>query len=81
LDLNALGTGEQHGAAELDAALDELEASSPRVARLVIYRFFGDLSVEQSAERLGISVSTAEADWRFARAWLRRRLKGTGDTA
>lgn len=77
LDVNALGTGERHGAAELDAALEELESSSPRVARLVIFRFFGDLSVQQAAERLGISLSTAEADWRFARAWLKQRLAGT----
>ncbi|MBY0262573.1 MAG: sigma-70 family RNA polymerase sigma factor [Phycisphaerales bacterium] len=78
LDVSALGTGERHGAADLDAALEELEASSPRVAKLVIFRFFGDLSVQQAAERLGISLSTAEADWRFARAWLKRRLDGAG---
>ena len=77
LDVNALGTQERHGAAELDAALEELENSSPRIARLVIFRFFGDLSVQQSAERLGISLSTAEADWRFARAWLKQRLAGS----
>lgn len=78
LDVNALGTDERHGAAELDAALEELERSSPRVARLVIYRFFGDLSVAQAAERLGISLSTAETDWRFARAWFKQRLAGSG---
>jgi RNA polymerase sigma factor (TIGR02999 family) len=77
LDVNALGTGELHSAAELDAALEELEAASPRVARLVIYRFFGDLSVQQAAERLNVSLSTAETDWRFARAWLKRRLQGS----
>lgn len=65
------------GLTEVDDALRELEASSPRVARLVIYRYFGDLSVAQAAERLGISLSTAEADWRFARAWLKRRLGGS----
>jgi len=57
-------------------ALEELEQSAPRVARLVIYRFFGDLDARQAAERLGISLSTAEADWRFARAWLKKRLGG-----
>lgn len=60
--------------ADVDEALAELEATSPRVARLVIYRFLGDLSVTEAAERLGVSLSTAEADWRFARAWLKRRL-------
>jgi len=76
LDVSALGTGELHGAAEVDAALEELKASSPRMAKLVVYRFFGDLSVQQAADRLNISLSTAEADWRFARAWLKRRLDG-----
>lgn len=60
----------------MDDALDELERSNPRLARLVVYRFFGDMSVEQAAHRLGVSVSTAESDWRFARAWLKRRLDG-----
>lgn len=75
LDVDALGTGVRHNAAELHAALEELEAFKPRVAQLVIYRFFGDLSVQQAAERLAISLSTAEADWRFARAWLTQRLR------
>lgn len=78
LDVNALGIGERPDAVALDAALEELEASNPRVARLVIYRFFGDLSVQQAAERLSISLSTAEADWRFARAWLKQRLREMG---
>ncbi len=63
---------------DLHEALRDLEAASPRVARLVVYRFFGDLDVVQAAERLGVSVSTAEADWRFARAWLKRRLSDAG---
>lgn len=78
LDVNALGNGERPDAVALDAALEELETSNPRVARLVIYRFFGDLSVQQAAERLSISLSTAEADWRFARAWLKQRLREMG---
>lgn len=77
LDLDVLGIGEPTKAVELDAALEELEADSPRVAKLVVYRFFGDLSVRQAAERLNVSVATAEADWRFARVWLRRRLGGS----
>ncbi len=71
-----LGCGVESDLTDVDEALDELEVSSPRVARLVIYRFFGDLSVAQAAERLGVSLSTAEADWRFARAWLKRRIGG-----
>ncbi len=64
--------------AHVHEALEELEQSAPRVARLVVYRFFGDLDVHQAAERLGVSLSTAEADWRFARAWLKRRLSTAG---
>jgi RNA polymerase sigma factor (TIGR02999 family) len=63
--------------AEIDDLLRELEADCPRVAQLVIYRFFGDMDVASAAQRLGVSVSTAEADWRFARAWLRQRLGGS----
>lgn len=59
----------------IDELLKELEAECPRVAQLVIYRFFGDLDVASAAERLGVSLSTAEADWRFARAWLSSRLR------
>ena len=70
------GLGVETDLTDVDEALEELELSSPRVARLVIYRFFGDLSVAQAAERLGVSLSTAEADWRFARAWLKRRTGG-----
>lgn len=66
---------------DLHEALQDLEAASPRVAKLVIYRFFGDLDVHQAAERLGVSVSTAEADWRFAKAWLRRRLSPTEEAS
>ncbi|HLP85701.1 MAG TPA: ECF-type sigma factor [Phycisphaerales bacterium] len=67
--------GEQPRDVELvHEALEELEAVAPRVARLVVYRFFGNLDVKQAADRLGVSLSTAEADWRFARAWLKHRL-------
>ena len=62
-------------AESLDEALTRLEQEHPRIARLVIYRFFGDLSVVEAAERLGVSVSTAETDWRFGRAWLKRALR------
>lgn len=59
---------------ELDEALDELEALSPRQARTVELRFFAGLTVPEVADCLGISVATVEADWRLARAWLGRRL-------
>jgi RNA polymerase sigma factor (TIGR02999 family) len=75
LCLDTLGSGAACDAGALHEALEELEAMSPRVATLVIYRFFGDLSVAEAAARLGISESTAEADWRFARVWLQDRMR------
>jgi RNA polymerase sigma factor (TIGR02999 family) len=55
----------------LDEALRLLEAEDPRKAELVKLRFFAGLSVEQAAAALGVSTSTAEKDWTFARSWLR----------
>ena len=56
----------------LDAALAKLE---PRQREVVEHRFFGGLSVEQTAEVLGVSIGTVERDWRLARAKLRLELK------
>jgi RNA polymerase sigma factor (TIGR02999 family) len=58
----------------LDDALDKLAAHDARKAELVKLRFFGGLSVRQAADALGISESTADADWAFARAWLRLQM-------
>lgn len=59
----------------LDAALEELARLNPRQARLVEYRFFGGLEVAEAASLLDVSPSTAERDWRAARAWLAVRLR------
>jgi RNA polymerase sigma factor (TIGR02999 family) len=58
----------------LDDALDELANVSPRKAKVVEMRYFGGLSVEESAEALGVSPDTVERDWRLARVWLHRAL-------
>jgi RNA polymerase sigma factor (TIGR02999 family) len=55
----------------LDEALRILEAKDFRKAELVKLRFFAGLTVEQAAAALGISTSTAEKDWAYARSWLR----------
>ena len=58
----------------LDEALDALAALDPRQARAVELRFFGGLSVEQTAEVLQVSPETVARDWRVAKAWLLREL-------
>jgi len=60
----------------LDEALKKLEQQSPRKAELVKLRFFAGLTTVQAAEALGVSVSTAENDWTYARSWLRLEMLG-----
>lgn len=59
---------------ELDEALDVLAQMDPRKAKVVELRFFGGLSVEETAEVLKISPQSVMRDWRMARAWLLREL-------
>lgn len=63
----------------LDAALKRLEQVAERQASVVECRFFGGLSVEDTATALGISPRTAKRDWTFARAWLRREMQLEAD--
>jgi RNA polymerase sigma factor (TIGR02999 family) len=58
----------------IDAALAKLADRDPLKARLVELRFFAGLTGDQAAEALGISASSADRQWVFARAWLRREL-------
>jgi len=58
----------------LDEALERLGRESPRQSRVVELRYFGGLSVEETARTLGVSASTVKGDWRVARAWLAREL-------
>jgi RNA polymerase sigma-70 factor (ECF subfamily) len=58
----------------VDRALEALALEDARKAKVVELRFFGGLSVEETAEALGISVRTVHSDWAFARAWLYRNL-------
>lgn len=62
----------------LDAALAELEQIDERKARVVMLRFFAGLTTPEVAEVLGISVPTVDREWRFARSFLHRRLRGAG---
>jgi RNA polymerase sigma-70 factor, ECF subfamily len=58
----------------LDEALAQLELLDARQCRVVELRFFGGLSVEETAAILGVSPRTVELDWKMARAWLYQRL-------
>jgi RNA polymerase sigma factor (TIGR02999 family) len=60
----------------LEDALRELEAVDPAKVRVVELRYFGGLSIEETAEALGISPATVKRDWAVARAWLHRKLGG-----
>ncbi len=60
----------------LDIALHALDEIDPRKCRMVEMRFFGGLSVEETADALHVSTGTVMRDWRLAKAWLARELKG-----
>lgn len=62
----------------LDDALTGLACLDARQARLVELRFFGGLTLDQSADVLGVSVATVKRQWVLARAWLYRELTATG---
>jgi len=60
----------------LDVALSALEKVDPRKCKVVEMRFFGGLSVEETAEALHVSAGTIMRDWRLAKSWLARELEG-----
>ena len=64
---------------ELDAALNDLAKISERQARIVELRYFGGLTIEETAEVMGVSPVTVKRDWAVARAWLYRELQPPAD--
>ena len=66
-----------HELLDLDDALRTLVRRNPRCARVVECRFFGGMSVNDTAEALGVSARTVKSDWALARAWLYDALRGT----
>ncbi len=64
----------------LDEALERLGGLAPRQASLVELRFFAGLSIDETADVLGVSPRTVDMDWKLARGWLLRELRG-GDVA
>lgn len=73
-DQDMVGAGPDLDVLALDAALERLQASHARPARVVELRCFGGLSADDIGELLGVNKRTVERDFRFATAWLRRAL-------
>jgi RNA polymerase sigma factor (TIGR02999 family) len=69
-----LPTGEAERIIALDEALGRLAALNPRHAKVVEYRFFGGMTIEETATALGVSPATAKRDWSLLRLWLGREL-------
>jgi RNA polymerase sigma factor (TIGR02999 family) len=63
----------------LDVALDRLEARDPDKAQLVKLRYFAGMTIEQAAETLAISITTANRWWTYARAWLHEEIRREED--
>ena len=69
-------TGDPVDLIALDRALEALARTHPEQARVVELRFFGGLSVDETAASLDRSPATVKRHWTFARAWLRREMHG-----
>jgi RNA polymerase sigma factor (TIGR02999 family) len=73
---------QSHELMKLDESLDRLTALDPRQGKIVELRFFGGLTVEETAEVLGISPKTVKREWSVAKAWLHGDLRrGHGNVA
>jgi RNA polymerase sigma factor (TIGR02999 family) len=60
----------------LDDALRELESIDPQQSRIIELRYFGGLTIEETAEAIGLSPATVKREWAMARAWLYQALTG-----
>ena len=69
-----LGTREADEILALDRALERLQELSPRAAQVVLHRFFGGLTLDETGALLGVSSKTVARDWETARAWLRHEV-------
>jgi RNA polymerase sigma factor (TIGR02999 family) len=75
VDITVASSGPDLDLIALSEALDKLAKLDPRMAELVKLRFFAGLTIESAAEVLGVSTSTADNDWAYARSWLRVELE------
>jgi RNA polymerase sigma factor (TIGR02999 family) len=74
-----IGSGPDVALVALDNALRDLAAIKPQHSKIVELRFFGGLSIEETAQVLGVSHSTVERGWTFARAWLHNALEPSSE--
>jgi RNA polymerase sigma factor (TIGR02999 family) len=77
-EADGFAEGEADDLIALDEALKRLARRHPQKSRIVELRFFGGLSIEETARILEVSDSTVERDWKFARAWLAREMHRGG---
>ena len=75
-DANVAAKGQDLDVVALDQALERLGQIDEQQSRVVELRFFSGLSVEETAEVMGISKATVKRDWSMAKAWLHRELSG-----
>ncbi len=73
-ETTAVAQGQSASVMALDEALKSLEKIDPRKSRIVELRFFGGMSIEETAEALKVSPGTVMREWTFARAWLRNQM-------
>ena len=71
----ASGAGRDINLVALDAALDKLAEIDAEQSRIVELRYFSGLTIEETAEVMGISAATVKREWQVAKAWLRREIK------
>ena len=64
----------------INELVDRLAAMDPRKAEVVKFRYFAGLSVDETAEAMGISPRTVDSEWQFAKAWLHREMKKGSDS-
>jgi RNA polymerase sigma factor (TIGR02999 family) len=73
-----VATSESLDVVALDVALERLDKVFPQQAKIVELRFYGGLTIDETAEALGISAATVSREWTMARAWLKRALSAAG---
>ena len=73
-DVAGMAQGEAAELLALDEAMRALAAIDPRKCQVIELRYFGGLTIAETAEVLGVSHATVEADWKMARAWLKREM-------